>query len=95
VLKVLHHHVNFGGARISSAAGAAKNVEFFCLSVTLLKVRNCAPDFDVKALGYRNYFDTFAQGKLCSSAPVFNFLRLPPTGDTIKTSNSNKKASIH
>ena len=45
----------FGGARISPAAEAAKNVEFFvclsvCLSVTLLNVRDCAPDFAMKAL---------------------------------------------
>jgi len=36
VLEVLYHHAKFGGARISHAAGAAKNVEFFdCLSVCL------------------------------------------------------------
>jgi len=29
VLKVLYHHAKFGWARISPAAGAAKNVEFF------------------------------------------------------------------
>jgi len=34
VLEVLYHHSKFGGARISPAAGVAKNVEFFvCLSV--------------------------------------------------------------
>jgi len=34
VLDVLYHHAKFGGARISGAAGADKNVEFFvCLSV--------------------------------------------------------------
>jgi len=57
VLEVLYHHAKFGGARISSAAGVAKNVEFFvCLSVTLLNVRVCAPDFAMKALEYRNDF---------------------------------------
>jgi len=36
VLEVLYHHAKFGGARISTAAGVAKNVEFFvCLSVSL------------------------------------------------------------
>jgi len=30
VLEVLYHRAKFGGARISSAAGTAKNVEFFC-----------------------------------------------------------------
>jgi len=62
VLEVLYHHAKFGGARISPAAGVAKNVEFFrlfvCLSVTLLNVRDCAPDFAMKALEYRNDFDT-------------------------------------
>ena len=36
VLEVLYHHAKTGGARISPAAGAAKNVNFFvCLSVCL------------------------------------------------------------
>ena len=56
MLEVLYHHVKLSGARISPAAGAAKNVEFFvclsvCLSVcmlfaTVLNVRVYAPDFD-------------------------------------------------
>ena len=62
MLEVLYHLAKFGGARISPAAGAAKNVEFFCLSVclsvTLLNVRVCVPDFAMKALEYRNDFDT-------------------------------------
>jgi len=66
VLEVLYHHAKFGGARISPAAGVAKNVEFFylsvclfvCLSITLLNVRVCAPGFAMKALEYRNDFDT-------------------------------------
>ena len=34
MLEDLYHHAKFGGARISPAAGAAENVEFFvCLSV--------------------------------------------------------------
>jgi len=61
VLEVLYHHAKFGGARISPAAGVAKNVEFLCLSVclfvTLLNVRDCAPDFAMKSLEYRNNFD--------------------------------------
>ena len=58
VLEVLYHRAKFGGARISPAAGAAKNVQFFvCLFVTLLNVRDCAPDFAMKALEYRNDFD--------------------------------------
>jgi len=59
VLEVLYHHAKLGWARISPAAGAAKNVEFFvCLFVTLLNVRDCAPDFDMKTWVYRNDFDT-------------------------------------
>jgi len=65
VLKVLYHRAKFGGARISPAAGVAKNVEFFlfvcrfvCLSVTLLNVRDCAADIAMKLLEYRNNFDT-------------------------------------
>ena len=65
MLEVLYHHAKFGGSRISHAAGAAKNIEFFCLfvclfvcqSVTLFNVRDCAPDFSMKALDYRNNFD--------------------------------------
>ena len=62
MLEVLYHHAKFGGARFSPAAGVAKNVEFFCLSVclfvclsvTLSNVRVCAPDFAMKAMEYRN-----------------------------------------
>jgi len=62
MLEVLYHRAKFGGARISPADGAAKNVELFvfCLFVTLLNVRDCAPDFAMKALEYRNDFDTVA-----------------------------------
>ena len=35
MLEVVCHHAKFGGAGISSAAGPAINVEFFCLSVCL------------------------------------------------------------
>jgi len=38
MLEVLYHHAKFGGARISPAAGVAKNVEFFvCLSACLFR----------------------------------------------------------
>ena len=58
MLDVLYHLAKFGWARISPAAGVAKNVEFFvCLFVTLLNVRVSAPDFAMKALEYRNDFD--------------------------------------
>jgi len=57
----LYHHAKFGGARISTAARAAKNVEFFvwlsaCLSNMLLNVRVCAPGFAMKA--YRRSTET-------------------------------------
>jgi len=32
---------------------------FVCLSVTLLNVRDCSPDFAMKALEYKNNFDAF------------------------------------
>jgi len=64
VLEVLYHHAKFAEARISPAAGMAKNVKvylsvclFVCLLVTLLNVRDCAPDFAMKTLEYRNDFD--------------------------------------
>ena len=62
MLEVLYHRAKFGGARISPAARAAKNAELFCLFVCLfvmlLNVRDCAPDSAMKALEYRNDFDT-------------------------------------
>jgi len=54
VLEVPYHPAKFGGARITPAAGVTKNVEFLsvclfvCLSVTLLNVRDSAPDFAMK-----------------------------------------------
>ena len=63
MLEVLYHHAKIGGVRTSPAAGAAKHVEFFCLSVslclsiTVLNVSDCAPNFVMKALEYRNNFD--------------------------------------
>ena len=59
------------------------SVVYVCLSVTLLNVRDCAPDLAMKALEYRNDFDTVGYGKVCSCAPVFNFLRLLSIGDII------------
>ena len=68
MLEVLYDHAKFGGDRISSTTWAEKNVEFFCMSVTLflsrfacdvtlLNARVCAPDFTMKTLEYRNDFD--------------------------------------
>ena len=43
VLQVVYHHAQFGGARISPAVVAAKNVDFFvCLFVCLFVTRLCA-----------------------------------------------------
>ena len=88
-LDVLYNHAKFGRARISPAAGVAKNVEFFvglsvCLSVTLLNVRDCAPDFAMKALEYRKDFDAVGQAKVCRCALMLNFLRLMTIGDITK-----------
>jgi len=97
VLEVLYHRAKFGGARISPAAGVAKNVRVFCLfvclSVRLLNVRVCAPDFAMNALKYTNDFDAVGLGKVCSCAPVFNFVRLSPIGDNTKC-RSQKTAKI-
>jgi len=51
MLKVFYHRAKFGGARILPAAAAAKTLSFClsdCLFVTLLNVRDCAPDFAMK-----------------------------------------------
>ena len=40
MLEVLYHHAKFGGARISPAAGVAKNVEFF-LPAALRAAQTC------------------------------------------------------
>jgi len=75
VLEVLYHHAKFGGARISPADGAPKTLSFLfvCLFVTLFNVRGCAPDFAMKALEYRNDFDTVGQGKVCTWHPCSTF----------------------
>ena len=78
MLEVLYHHAKFGGTRVSPAAGVAKNVEFFVclfvtLSVTLLNVRHCAPDFAMKPLEYRNDFDTLGRGRFVVVHPCSSF----------------------
>ena len=40
MLEVLYHHAKFDGARISPAAGVAKNVEFFVGVFVCLFVRH-------------------------------------------------------
>jgi len=66
VLEVLYHHTKFGWARISPAAGAAKTVEFFCLSMSVnlsVTLLNDGSSFCVRfhheavLLEYRNGFD--------------------------------------
>ena len=61
-LDVLYHtftDAKLGGACISPAAGLPETLSFFgCLFVTLLNVRDFAPDFAMKAWEYRNDFDT-------------------------------------
>jgi len=59
-LEVLYYHAKFG---FHPPPGWPKTLSFLCvclfvcLSVTLLNVRHCAPDFAMKALEYRNDFD--------------------------------------
>jgi len=56
--------------------GWPKTLSFFvCQFVTLLNVRDCASDFAMKALEYRNDFNAVV---------VFNLLTLPPTVDITK-----------
>ena len=62
MLEVLYHHAKFGGARISRAAGVAKNVEIFvCLSVCLFvrhafeRQRLCAR-FRYEGVGVKKQF---------------------------------------
>ena len=70
MLEVLYHHAKFSGLGFHPLPGWPKTLsflpaalrEFFvclfvCLSVTLLNVRVCAPDFAMKALECRNDFD--------------------------------------
>ena len=77
------------------AAGVAKNVEFFCLSVclfvTLLNVRVCAPDFAMKTLEYRNDFDVVDRGRFvvvhsCSTFADCCEMATPPNAEVQKTS---------
>jgi len=55
MLEVLYHRAKFGGFHPPPG-------QFFCLSVclfvTLLNVRDCAPDFTMKSWEYSNDFDT-------------------------------------
>jgi len=57
VIKVLCHRAEFGWGRTSSAVS---------LSITLLNVRDCAHNFAIKALEYRNDLDAVGLGKAFS-----------------------------
>jgi len=74
-----------------------KNIKRMRSDMSLFRGDNKAlwlPDFAMKALEYRNnYFDAVGYGKVCSCAPVFNFVRLLPIGDSTKC-QSPKKAKI-
>jgi len=101
VLEVLYYRAKFGGARISPAAAVTKNVEFFlsvclsvCLFVTLLNITDCAPDFAMKALEYRNDFDAVGWGKVCSCAHVFYFVRLLLVGNNTKCRSPKKRQKL-
>ena len=73
------------GLRFHPLPRRPKTLSFFVrLFLMLVNVRVCVQDFAKKALDYRNDFDTVGQGKACSCALVFNFLRLPPTVDITK-----------
>jgi len=77
VLEELYHHAKFGGVRISPDAWVATNVEFLCLSVclsvTILNVRVCAPDFAMKALEYRNDLMPLDSGRFVLVQPCSTF----------------------
>ena len=99
MLEILYHRAKFGGARISPAAGVAKNVEFFCLSVclfaTLLNVRDCPPDSAMKALEYRNDFDILDRGRFVVAHPCSTFsdycqLATPLNAEVQKTPKNGK-----
>ena len=76
--EVLYHHAKFGVAWISPAARAAKNVEFLSVRHAFERqTQTCSLSFAMKSLEYRNDFNAVGQGKVCSCARVFNFLRLP------------------
>jgi len=54
----------FGRAAITLGIGPHSSCLSVCLSVTLLNVRVCAPDFAMKALEYRNDFNVVGYGRL-------------------------------
>ena len=59
------------GLEFQPPLGWPKTLSF--LSVMLLNVRGCAPDFAMKALEYRNNCDAVGYGKVCSCAPCPTF----------------------
>ena len=94
VLEVFYHHTKFGVARISPTAGLAKKLLSF-LSVRhaffvrhALSVRHAFErqslfaQFRHEGVGEQKWF--WCHWKVCSCAPVLNFLRLPLTVDITK-----------
>ena len=73
MLEVLYHHAKFGGARISPATGAAKNVEFFCCpdckpEAPLFSaefVCLCVCDRHFYPLTLTDFDETWSQGPYC------------------------------
>ena len=98
VLEVLCRHAKFGGARISPAAGAAQNVEFclfVCLSVRhAYQFQRLCNRFRHEGIGVQKRLWYRWIRKVCSCAPVFNFLRLLPIGDTSKCRKVQKTAKL-
>jgi len=93
VLKVLYHHAMFGGARILPAAGAANNVEFFCMSVGLF-VRHAVERqglcirFSMKALEYRTILIPSDMGRFaCSTFSDCRQLATPQNAEVQRTAN--------
>ena len=71
MLDVVYHRVKFGGARISPAAGTVKSV--VCLSVTLLNISVCAPDFAMKASATETILIPLDRGRLAVMHPCSSF----------------------
>jgi len=59
---------------LTSRATDAKKLDLLCLSVTLLNGKDCEHEIAIKQYKVRNDFDTVGLGKVCSCAPLFNFV---------------------
>ena len=47
---------------------------FVVLSITLMKGRDCAKEFNIKEFECGNNFDVIRQGEVYSCVPMFNFV---------------------